>query len=403
MKAVASEPDVRTSVVRAGLAPTTAVVLVGCVYVFFLLFAQFGFLQGIRALGLPAETIQASLGAMALAGMGASLLAPALVARFGTMRVVAAGLDLCVLAAGAAAILFARAQAGVLLLGSIALLTGAGLGLATVALASDLRRLAGPQAIGLRAGLGTGLAYLICNLPPVFAGEPELKAWLSGGAAAAGVILAWRARTLPSWEETSSGAARNLDRRRWLEAMALAGAATAFLALVWFDSLAFAVVQNTPAWRERFWSGEPTLWRNGLVHAGAAVAAGAALDRGRWRQLLFAASGLLVAGSWLFPIRGAGDLAAAPLYAAGVSIYSTTLAAFAGLLPAVPGRLAPAWRAAWIYTGAGWFGSAAGVGLAEQLDTLPAWAAPLALVGLTAALALHAAAAWPAGGKGRSQ
>jgi cytochrome c oxidase cbb3-type subunit 2 len=46
----------------------------------------------------------------------------------------------------------------------------------------------------------------------------------------------------------------------------------------------------------------------------------------------------------------------------------------------------PAWRATWLYALAGWIGSAAGVGLAEQFGRVPLWAAPTAAVVLAVAL-----------------
>jgi hypothetical protein len=375
-RAAAGRPD----------SPVTAVVLVAAVYIFFLLFAQFGFLQGIRAAGHGVEAIHRVLGAMALAGIAASLAAPRTIAVFGAARVVAAGLDLCALAGAIAALLFCRGYTGMAWLIVVATLTGSGLGLATVALAADLRRLTGARNVGWHVGLGTGLAYFACNLPVLFPASPAAKAWVSGGVAAVGVLVAWLARNRPAAEPADAGNPAPFFVR-WLTPTGIAAATAAFLALVWFDSAAFTAVQNTDTLRAQLWSGDISLWRNGLVHAFAALAAGAALDRRWFAALLTGALALLIVGALLFGRDGVAGTLAASLYVAGVSIYSTALAAFAALAPAIPGRPAPAWRAAWLYGIAGWFGSAAGVGLAEQTGRLPAWAAPAAVVALGAAMA----------------
>jgi cytochrome c oxidase cbb3-type subunit 2 len=161
----------------------------------------------------------------------------------------------------------------------------------------------------------------------------------------------------------------------------------AFFALVWFDSAAFTALQLTPEIHDRHWGSETMRWSNGTLHACAAVAAGVLLDRGGLRILLALALVLLAFGAWSFGGGGVTGNLAAPAYVTGVSWYSTALAAFAALAPDGTGnRDSAPWRAAWLYGIAGWIGSAAGVGLAEQFGVLPRWALPAAAVVVAAGL-----------------
>jgi len=257
--------------------------------------------------------------------------------------------------------------------------TGAGLGLATVAAAPLLRRLGGPS-LALQVGAGTGLAYLLCNIPAVFEASPTAKSWISALAASVGACAALCEKQRAQYPCS--------EHEAWSSLKATGAAALGFLALVWFDSAAFAALQNAQAAREVFWSGAPTLWAIGISHATAALVAGWLVDRGALRLPLAAAWLLLAAGHVGFTSEAvpAANLWAAPLYAAGVSLYSTALAAFAALSPPV-GWLSPAVRAASIYSLAGWLGSAAGVGLAERFGSVPGWAAPLAATLLLGSLA----------------
>src|ERR1035437_4727550 len=48
--------------------------------------------------------------------------------------------------------------------------------------------------------------------------------------------------------------------------------ATCFTALVWLDSAAFFIIQNTPALKAGTWEGTAHLWANGWLHLAAAIA-----------------------------------------------------------------------------------------------------------------------------------
>jgi len=352
--------------------------LVASIYVHFLIFAQFGFLHGIRAAGHSIDEIHHVLGAMALAGIATSIATALALHRRDARLTSAIGFALAAIAGGVAGLAFSKPATSHSLLLVIALLTGAGLGACTVSAALLLRRFTGGRALGRHVGAGTGLAYLACNIPALFTASPAGKGWISAAAALAGLgfTLAGRTAAAASPESPYTG----LVSRR-----VVAMAALGFLALVWFDSAAFTAVQNSTDLRALVWSGSRTLWTIGATHALAALAAGLLIDRGAFRAVLAAAFVLLAAGHFGFGSRGAA-LWAAPAYAAGVSLYSTALAVFAALGPSDVG-MRPAWRAAWVYALAGWVASGAGVGLAEQFGRVPLWAAPAAAVVLVTALA----------------
>jgi cytochrome c oxidase cbb3-type subunit 2 len=351
--------------------------LVAAIYVHFLIFAQFGFLQGIRSAGYATEAIHRVLGAMALAGIAASIATALALHRRDARTTGAIGFALAAAAGGLSGLAFASPAVPLGLLVVIAILTGAGLGASTVSAAILLRRFTGGRALALQVGAGTGLAYLVCNIPAVFTASPAGKGWISAAAALAGLGFVFAGQAVAA--VSPSGPYAGLVSRR-VVAMATLG----FLALVWFDSAAFTAVQNSADLRALFWSGPRTLWTIGLTHALAALAAGLLIDRGALRAVLAAAFVLLAAGHLGFGGSG-GSIWAAPAYAAGVSLYSTALAAFAALGPADTG-MRPAWRATWVYALAGWVGSGAGVGLAEQFGRVPLWAAPSAAVVLAVAL-----------------
>lgn len=354
-----------------------AVGLVLGIYVHFLLFAQFGFLQGLRAAGAAPELIHQVLGSMALAGIAAGFAAAAIVRRHAAAPTAGLAFGAAAAASVVAALAFSSPHAATAVFHLSAVLTGIGLGGATVCAADLLRSWTGGRGLGLHVGLGTGAAYLACNIPALFAATPAAKSWISAAAAVVGigaVVLGRRSR--------ASYVGSTYTRLGSSTSVALATAA--FLALVWFDSTVFGVLQNSEVLRAAHWSDPTTLGLAGLTHAAAAVAAGLLIDRGALRAVLGIAFVLLAAGHLGFE-REAGAWATLA-YAGGVSLYSTALAAFAAIGP--PNRgVPPAHRAAWIYAVAGWIGSAGGVGLAEQSGRVPSWAMPAAAIVLGLSLA----------------
>jgi cytochrome c oxidase cbb3-type subunit 2 len=252
------------------------------------------------------------------------------------------------------------------------------MGGATVALALALPELLPAGRPGLSIGIGTGIAYFASNLPWLFEGST----WTRAAIPAAFALAA--AAALRPGPSTQAGPPRG---RR----VPIVPLVAAFAGIVALDACAFAVIQATPAWKAVTWGGSARTLLQGSSHLVAAIAAGAALDAGALAGLLLGtwgafalAFGWLLSGSPLAAIAG-------PLYAAGISTYSTALV-FAPSF--APRGESPALRAALLFGLAGWVGSAAGVGAAQDLGTIPlvleAVAGGLALIAALAASGLRA-------------
>lgn len=328
-----------------------AVTTVAAVYVYFLIFAQFGFLKAVlAALGEDARAIRPVMAVMGIAGIAGSV-AGWILGRPAGRRQLMTGLVIC---AGAAA--WAPAADNERVFYAVALFTGAGTGLVTVTLAGLLRRAVGDDHLGLIVGLGTGLAYAFCNLPAVFEAGATNQARIALLAVAAAII---GGSALGPRVAAESRMGRDYSRA------GVASWVMIFLGLVCLDSAAFYIIQHTPVLKDAMWSGGSRLWLNAGGHLGAAVLAGWAFDR-RWlgRIVGLGAASLLLAClmiSGTFP----GAAAAGLFYIAGVSVYSTALVFY----PAYGGRTG---LAALVFAVAGWAGSGLGIGLAEGRDRLPA-------------------------------
>lgn len=347
-----------------GGAYARGVVPIGATYVVFLLFAQYGLLRAMQA-RLGDVDASPLLAAMGVAGVVASVAVAWLQRRCAPTAWLRCGFLGCALAAAGAIV-----APGPLAFGAIAAVTGASLGVVTVTLASGLRELLPGRRFGLGVGLGTGSAYLLCNVPGVFEGAPRWQCAMTVVAALAGLAATWRtaprAMTLP--------ASASLGPRDYRGA-GFASMVASFLALVWLDSAAFAVIQQNAALRGPTWGGDARQWTMGLVHAAAAITAGALIDRGVFRGLLLGAYALFVVA--FGGLQQAADLASdglaavGPIYAIGISMYSTALVAYPSLWPAERGLVPKRWRSAAVYGVAGWCGSALGVGMAQRLEHIP--------------------------------
>lgn len=330
-------------------------------YVYFLLYAQFVFLELLR-LRLPAAQIETAMASMGLAGLAASLATGVALSRSGPRRSMAGGFVLA--GATSLAALDATSSWG---LHAAAAAIGASTAIVTVALAASLRSFLGSRRFGLKVGLGTGLAYFFCNLPSIFEGSPELGSLVAAGACGIGMVAALSMRR-PASQDLDTGAAL---RRRDFLGWGFASIVLAFLALIWLDSAAFAVIQETLALKSTTWGGGGQKLVLGTTHLAAALLAGWLIDRGTLRALLLATFGLFTV-AFLMLERGAGTLAAAgPLYVTGISLYSVALVAYPSYRGDEPGLIPGRWRAAILFGVAGWIGSALGVGMALDLHRIP--------------------------------
>jgi hypothetical protein len=340
-----------------------ALLCVAATYVYFLIFAEFALIE--LAKPLAEGRLRWLMGTLAVGGVTGSFLAARSFRFERYARAVGTGFRAC--GAAAAFVLLAKSWLMMIL---AALCVGLGLGWLTVTLVSGLRGVLGGKRLGLWAGVSTGSAYAVCNLPWVFEASPATQTIFAALVAVAGAIAAiWLDLTAPPRSDT-----RDYEPAvTWFWVAAL-------LALVWLDSAAFYIIQHTEPLRVATWAGAWTLGGNALTHLVAAVAAGLLIDRkGAPVVVVLALAVLGTACSWL----GDGEnhaLGVEVLYTAGVSLYSTALITY----PAHGGR---PWLSARVYALAGWIGSGLGIGLAQDLHAVPLWFIALAGVLVLGALA----------------
>lgn len=367
---------------------------VAATYVFFLLWAQFGFVALLRerlgGSGGGAAEVRAAMAAMGIAGLAASLGTTVLLARVPARRLVRLGLAAAPLSA-----LAALACRGLPSFLAVAAATGAATAVLTVSLAAGLRSLIRGRRIGLAVGGATGAAYLLCNLPAVFeappAGQAVVAALACGGA--------WLALGRAAGAADDAADGRDLFPPVLYRRFGLAALVAAFLALVWIDSAAFAAIQESPELAAGTWGTAAGKVLLGVTHLAAAVAAGMLLDAGLLLAVLAGTAGLFAVALPL--LAGGGGPAAlwGALYAAGISAYSTALVVFPAGRGEVPGLVPARWRAGLLYGIAGWVGSALGVGMVQDLHRIPGSA--VALAAAVVAVAVGVGGVARAGGPAR--
>jgi cytochrome c oxidase cbb3-type subunit 2 len=329
-----------------------AVLAVGATYVFFLIFAQFGFLKIVQAVvGEQGRLLKPIMATMCAAGLAGSAWAAVAFRENRSLRRMVALFALC----GAAASLSLVAHSAAVLF-LIAVLTGFGTGGLTVTLAATLRRVTGGDRLGTAVGLGTGGAYAFCNLPFVFNASRDAQSFFALAASCVGILAV---------QMLDLRAPRQVPNTFDYEKPGILAWVTIFLALVWLDSGAFYIIQHSPYLKEMTW-GSGRLYANAAIHFAAAMLAGYMLDR-RWvgRTVLVAAGMLVTACVLIGPDREKlteGVL----LYTAAVSIYSTALVFY-------PARGSRVQLAAIIYGAAGWIGSALGIGMVQDMHAIPRW------------------------------
>ena len=344
----------------AGRKPSVipAFLCVAATYVYFLLFAEFGFVEQVRVVVGSEERLHQVLGVLGTSGILGGLAAAFLVGRLGTPRVLGYAFLGCLLGA----FLSAGASPGELYLCSA--LVGLSLGSATVSLSSGLMRASHGGSLAWVCALGTGFAYAFCNMPGIFDASPVHQAFISCGFAAVGLASA------PFLDTSAPGGDRALTlgtSQRWL-------LGASFLGLVGLDSSGFFIVQHTAPLKAATWGTGMLLLRNAATHAIGALGAGWLLSLRRTGWALLAATVCLV-GADLLIARGAPETftAAAGLYTLGVSLYSVSLV-YVASSQASPGF------SALLFGLAGWAGSALGIGFAGQLRAIPPeWAIGVAV------------------------
>lgn len=326
---------------------------VGATYAWFLLFAQFAFLEIVRNSIGDGPWLKAIMGAMAAGGIATGFLV-ALRAR--QLRKWLA----CSFATSAAVSAVAMEVDGRYGLLGIAFAIGASLAVVTVAMAGVLGGVREKTQACYWVGAGTGVGYAWCNMPFVFQAPPVIQAGLSSVVALIGLLSV---AALPDEEEPSG--------RKTIAWQVLA----AFAALVWMDSVAFYIIQHTEELKRVTWDGS-MLVRNALIHLVVAIVAGCWLGKRGCRVVLMSAWVLIALAAW-WAQESQMRSWAGWCYPAGVSLYSAALTSWPGLLAARGKgdvRSPSLWRAAWLFGVAGWGASGLGIVMADGKQKIPlAW------------------------------
>ena len=317
--------------------------LVAITYVYFLIFAQFAFLKRLADLGVADTHLKAVMATMAMGGILFSLLAPR-VSRWPSPNLrLRAGLFASGNAAFASLLPMTLAAAM-----AVSFLIGAGLGLLTVTLVTHLRMWTGSRHPLLLVGIGTGAGYLVCNLPVLFTASAEGQTTVAGVLCLAGIAITFYSLAAQQ-EEVEAPRTATLPFRRVL---------ACFTALVWLDSAAFFIIQNTAVLKAGTWNGRFHLAANGLLHLGAALSCVWLLRR-RGLSLVLTSAFLALGSACLLLLHPGRALAASVLYPIGVSIYSVALVAYPSLLSSaasIAERGPPGWMAL-CHSGLGWIGA----------------------------------------------
>lgn len=347
------EQEQREKFDPSGRSLVAATVTIAATYVYFLIFAEFGFLKAMgEAVGGENKLLRPAMAVMGAAGIAGGLLMAKIFNERRSRGQLMGGFVLAGLAAG----LTWLTRSPALFL-CCAALTGAGTGMVTVGLAGMLRREVGGGRLGLCIGVGTGVAYAFCNLPPVFGGAAHTQAMLGIAAACTGLIAVQLFEQRAPRQQAGGYDYSPAGKAVWTGV---------FLALVGLDSAAFYIIQHTAELKLATWAGGPQLFLNAGVHLVAGVVAGLLLDR-RWIVGAVGAGAALLLTACILLNQGSGRYSLeAGLYTAGVSLYSTALVFY----PARSGRPG---LAALVYAVAGWTGSALGIGMAENLHRVPVW------------------------------
>jgi cytochrome c oxidase cbb3-type subunit 2 len=331
--------------------------LIAVTYVYFLIFAQFAFIHRLDSLGITGAHLKSVMAAMAIGGIALSLFAP----RLRHFSSPARRLQ-CAFGVAAIAAFLTIAPLTVASATAVSMLIGAGLGLLTVTLVTHLRRWIGDPSALLKIGIGTGIGYFLCNVPLLFTATPEIQSATAGLLCLMGAVLASFTLELPSESATEKPAASS--------AIPFPLIVASFAALIWLDSAAFFIIQNTTALKAGTWQGSAHLWANGFIHLGAALS-GAFLLRRRELPVVLAAAVGALAFACLLLLDPARAITASVFYPIGVSLYSVALVAYPSILSPAATTAERGRQAGWIYAIAGWIGSALGIGMGQNLGHVP--------------------------------
>jgi cbb3-type cytochrome c oxidase subunit II len=339
------------------------IILVIITYFYFLLFAQFAFLEILKqAIGI--SMVRSVMVFMGGAGFVTSLFLPRFLSPANNEKFLNSGLLICSLAAILS--LFVKSILGFEI---VAVLIGLGLAFSTVSLASDLKKYIGYQKLGFACGIGTGFAYFLCNLPLVFTATANIQCLLSAGFCLVGIFMLKIVKKRNTFDtEFRNKSSVNINYST--KYLRFAIYVLIFFALVWFDCGAFYVIQQAGELKSITWKTDFSLLLNSAVHLLFAVGAGIALDFGLIEIVLVLAHLFLSLGVVFLNQELQVTQLSGPFYCIGVSFYSTALVTFPTFFEKTA-SIKYGLVAALLYGISGWIGSAMGIGMAQDLNRVP--------------------------------
>jgi len=354
------------SMIRSPKTRINTLFIVACVFFYFLIFAQFGFLHRIQESHPPGYLIEMALFAMGFGGILGCIAAACFFSYKHAKSWLMAGFIGCGLAATAVA-----AIPNIWFAITAALCVGIFLGSLTVSIVPVLSKTFPIKQIGLLTATGVGTAYALANIPFIFNSSAQDHCIMGGAACVIGVVLSNYIPTFGLLPSVERGEKRSTPRNLYWKG-GLAAVTAIFLALIWLDSAVFFIIQETESLKANTWSAPGQLWAIAGIHFAAAILGGKILDKGWFFPLMLFSLGLLILGSWSIshPI---GNASSWPiyLYVTAVSFYSTGLVSYAALRPEMKQSPKIQTRAAWVFGIAGWVGSGMGIGMAKDLHTIP--------------------------------
>ena len=341
-----------------------ATLIAGCSFFYFLIFAQFGFLHHLNNIESQANLIEMAMFAMGLGGIVGSILAARKLRLPEVKSWILTGFIGCGIT-GAMSLLTSNIWIQI----GVALGVGLSLGSLTVAIVPLLRGSLPPRRIGLWASIAVGGAYFLSNLPFIFRCAGKDHCLFGTLACCVGTLLALFIE-LPILTDSSESSSPISTHKCLFQTKGVWIITVLFLGLIWLDSAAFYVIQNSDTLKASSWDTDFQLWLNAFIHLVIAILAGWALDRGLLFSSLIIAFGLLELGAWMLQNSNATDWGTY-LYVSGVSIYSTALVAYGALAPESQDSWTIPKRAGMVFAIGGWFGSAMGIGMARDLHAIP--------------------------------
>jgi hypothetical protein len=345
--------------------PCLGALIVGCVFFFFLIFAQFGFLHRLAGIEARENLIEMAMFAMGFGGIASSVFTARRFRIADSKSWLIVGFVGCGLAA-----LLSIVTTNIWIQLGVAVVVGLSLGSLTVSVVPTLRALVPAGRIGVWASLGVGGAYLLSNAPAVFRSSAEGHCLLGALACSIGVVVAL---SVPALKEGSLKEFDSPVSSDWafFETKGAIIIASLFLALIWLDSAAFYIIQNSEELKLMSWNTDIDLWVNACIHLLLALVGGWLLDRGWLFSMLIVSFVLLGAGAWSLQHGIAEGGVGTVFYVSGVSLYSVALVAYGALAPERLCSWSISARAGLVFALGGWFGSGMGIGMARDLKGIP--------------------------------